>query len=429
MNERLLQYIWQFQYFNQGELTTIDGEPIQVLYPGQYNTNQGPDFSNARIRIGDTTWAGSVELHILTGDWYRHGHHHDQHYENVVLHVVWEHTGSRKMASPANERQTPPVLELQSRVPKLLLSRYEDLMNAASFIPCEKNIQSIKPLTWKSWKERLLAERLLRKSDRVLSCLQQNNNHWEETCWWLLARNFGISLNAEAFEAVARSVPLRILAKIKPQLYQVEAILLGQAGLLEQEFREPYPQLLQQEYRFQQSKYELKRSKHLLHYLRMRPGNFPAVRLAQLAMLVHRSDHLFGKIKDADSVNDVKSWITVTAGEYWNDHYRLDEPAAYRAKKTGAFMTGNIIINTIAPMLFAWGVQHDDNRYQLKALQWLEETAPESNQVIRGFSQIGITALNAFDTQALIELKNEYCSKKRCLECGVGNALLKNPGG
>ena len=249
LNERLLQFIWQFQYFNKNELATTNAEPVQVINPGQNNSNQGPDFGNAKIIIGATTWAGSVELHINTSDWQRHKHQDDKNYNNVILHVVWEDDGSRNTVPANNERNSVPlsvpILELKSRVAKILLQRYEELMNSTSFIPCEKSIALVPDITWKSWKERLLAERLIRKAAIVETYLQQNNHHWEETFWWLLARNFGMKVNGDAFEAVARSLPLTILAKHKNQIHQLEALLLGQAGLLNQNFEEDYPILLQ----------------------------------------------------------------------------------------------------------------------------------------------------------------------------------------
>jgi hypothetical protein len=318
-----------------------------------------------------------------------------------------------------------PVLELKGRVSKILLQRYEDLMNASSFIPCEKSIATVKDITWKSWKDRLLAERLVRKAKAVDTYLQQNNYHWEETFWWLLARNFGIKVNAEAFEAIAKSVSVNILAKHKNQIHQLEALLLGQAGLLEEKFSEDYPQLLQREYKFLQAKYKLKPINQPVHFLRMRPGNFPTIRLAQLAMLVHGAAHLFSKIKEVASLKEVKSWFDVTANDYWHYHYQLGSASAYKPKKLGATMIDNIIINTIAPVLFAYGNYHDENKFKDKALQWLEQTTAESNSITKGFVKLGIENKNAFDSQALIELKNEYCSKKRCLDCGAGNAILK----
>lgn len=416
MTERLLQYIWQFQYYNKGELSTAAGEPLQILFPGQFNTNQGPDFSDAKIKIGATTWAGTVELHINTSDWKKHNHQQDNNYNNVILHVVWEDD------TKANEL---PVLELKSRVPKVLLQRYEELMLSSSFIPCEKMIHTVRDITWKSWKERLLAERLLRKAAVVETYLRQNSYHWEATFWWLLARNFGMKVNADAFEAVARSLSINILAKHKNQIHQLEALLLGQAGLLQENFTEDYPVMLQKEYAFYKNKYGLQPINNPVFSLRMRPGNFPAVRLAQLAMLVHHSVHLFVEIKEAAEVKNVKSRFDITANDYWHYHYRFDEHSAFRKKKLGTAMIDNIVINTIAPVLFAYGNYHNEQLYKDKALQWLEETTAESNVITKGFEKLGLENRTAYDSQALIELKNNYCHPKRCLDCGVGNAILK----
>lgn len=417
ISERLLQFIWQFQYFNKSELETTAGEKVEVLFAGQLNSNQGPDFTDAKIIIGNTTWAGTVELHIKTSGWNKHNHQTDKNYRNVILHVVWENDQPDNMI---------PVLELKGRVSKILLQRYEELMESNSFIPCENSISSVKEITWKSWKDRLLVERLVRKSQTVESYLNQNNFHWEETFWWLLARNFGIKVNADAFEAMARSVSVNILAKHKSQIHQLEALLMGQSGLLEGEFENDYPIMLQKEYKFYKNKYSLKPINLPVFFLRMRPGNFPTVRLAQLAMLVHNSAHLFSKIKEASSVKDVKAWLDVTANDYWHYHYKFDEDSPYRKKKLGSAMIDNIIINTVCPVLFAYGNYHNENKYKDKALNWLEQTSAEKNNITKGFQLLGIENKTAFDSQSLIELKNEYCIKKRCLECGVGNAILKD---
>ncbi len=416
MNERLLQFIWQFQYFNNNELTTDSGEEIHILFPGQYNTNQGPDFSDARVRIGSTTWVGSIELHLKTSDWYKHQHQKDTNYNNVILHVVWEDDGSTDGL---------PVFELKSRIPKLLLQRYGELMNSSAFIPCEKSISTIHTITWKSWKDRLLVERLLRKAQVVEACLEQNKYHWEETFWWLLARNFGIKVNADAFEAIARSIPVNILAKHKTQVQQVEALLFGQAGLLNNHFLEDYPILLKREYEFLNKKYRLRPIHQPIHFLRMRPGNFPTIRLAQLAMLITRSAHLFSTIRELGTVKEVGGLFEITANDYWHYHYRFEEASPFKKKKLGETMIGNIIINTVVPVLFSYGKYHDENKYKEKALQWLEEMSAEINGITGGFQQLGIENKNAFDSQALIELKNEYCDKKRCLDCVIGNELLK----
>jgi len=421
VTERLLQFIWQFQYFNKSELSAVSGENVQIISPGQYNTNQGPDFTDAKIKVENTVWAGTVELHIKTSDWNRHEHQHDSNYNNVVLHVVWEND-----TTPNNI----PVIELKQRVSKILLKRYAELMNSSAFIACEKSIHAVRDITWKSWKERLMAERLLRKAGMVNSYLQQSDCHWEETFWWLLARNFGIKVNADAFEAMARSIPINLLSKHKSQIHQLEALLFGQAGLLKRNpaklgEEDDYLLLLRKEYEFLQNKYKMKPIPIPVHFLRMRPGNFPTLRLAQLAMLVHGSAHLFSRIRDAASVMEIKSWFDVTANDYWHYHYQFEEISSFKKKKLGASMSGNIIINTVIPVLFAYGNYHGEQKYKEKALRWLEEIAAENNSITNGFHTIGVENNNGYDSQALIELKNEYCDKRKCLDCAVGNAILK----
>lgn len=419
MTERLLQFIWQFQYFNKNELTTTTGDPVQIIAAGQYNTNQGPDFLQSRIIINHTNWAGNIELHVKTSDWHLHQHQNDKNYNNVILHVVWENDTT---ASP----NALPVLELKDRVSKILLQCYEDWMNSTTFIPCEKSIHLVNDITWQSWKERLLAERLIRKSISIGQSLQQNNYHWEETFWWQLARNFGIKINADAFEAIAKSISVNILAKHKNQVHQLEALLFGQAGLLNEDFTEDYPKLLQREYKFLHSKYDLQPIHIPVHFLRMRPGNFPSVRLAQLAILIQASTHLFSKIKDAASAAEVRNWLQVTANDYWHYHYRFDEAVSYKKKKLGTAMIDNILINTVAPVLFAYGNYQNDNSCKTKAIQFLESTSAEKNSITKGFEKLGVGNKNAFDSQSLLELKNEYCNRKKCLNCSIGNRILKN---
>ena len=417
MTERLLQYIWQFQYFNKSELATAEGEALQIIHQGNYNTDQGPDFSAATIKIGDTTWAGSIELHLHSSDWKNHKHSGDDNYKNVVLHVVWQH-------------DTPDALPfstliLQDKVSKFLLVKYDELLNANSFIPCEKMIHQVNELTWVSWKERLLVERLQHKSAITFNFLKKNNNHWEETFWWMVAKNFGIKVNSDAFEKIAQSISINILAKHKNQIHQLEALLFGQAGLLNSNFSEDYPRLLQKEYQFLKAKYQLQKIEAPLFFLRMRPANFPSVRLAQLAMLVHGSLHLFTAVKESKTIADIKALLYVTANDYWHYHYMFEEKSAFKKKNLGTQMIDNILINTVIPVLFAFGQYHKENSYKDKALQWLLELNAEKNNVTNGFVALGIENKNAFDSQSLIQLKNDYCNKKRCLDCAVGNALLK----
>ena len=421
MKERLLQYLWQYQYFNKNELTTSSGLPLQIIYQGNFNTNQGADFFEAKIKIGNTIWAGNIELHIKSSDWDLHNHSADKNYNNIILHVVWEHDREIKDITGS----TLPTLELQNRVSKLLLSKYEALLNTNSFIPCEKHVHSIKDLALISWKQRLLAERLENKASIIFSFLNQNNFHWEETFWWLIAKNFGIQVNSDAFEKIARSLPLSLLAKHKNQIHQLEALLFGQAGSLEKVFEEDYPKMLQKEYRFYKMKYKLIQPGVQLFFLRMRPANFPTIRLAQLAMLINKSTGLFSKVKETESLADVKEFFNLTANDYWHYHYLFDETSSYKKKKLGEQMTNNILINTIVPALFAYGLYHNEQQYKDKAIAWLEEIAPEKNVITKGFAILNYSSKNSFDSQSYIQLKNEYCNNKRCLECSIGNSLLR----
>lgn len=417
MNERLLQFIWQFQYFNKQELQTAAAEPLQIIHAGHLNTNQGPDFKEASVKIGNTVLVGAAELHLRTSDWLKHQHDGDANYKNVVLHIVWQHD--------ATIHTHVPVLELQHRVSKIMLQQYQQWMNNPQLVPCAGSIGHVKELVWMSWKERLLAGRLERKAAYAQQLLQQNKQHWEETFWQLLARNFGITINADAFEAIAKSVPVTILAKHKNQLPVLEALLLGQAGLLQGAFTEEYPKLLQREYEFYKTKYQLQPLNQPVHFLRMRPASFPTVRLAQLAALVYDASHLFSKIKEAATIDALIKLLNVTANDYWHYHYRIDEPTDYKPKKLGRQMVLNIVVNSIVPVVFAYGLMHKDELLKEKALHWLQQLPAEKNSITQGWQQLGIASQHAFDSQALIELKTQYCSKKRCLECGVGNALLK----
>ena len=421
MTERLLQYIWQFQYFNTRNLLTTQGESLQILYNGSYNTNQGPDFLNAKIRTGITTWAGSIEIHINASDWKTHQHSSDKNYTNVILHVVWNND-EKGLKLPF------PTLELQQHVSSLLIKRYEELMQSAQFIPCQPHIRTVPGLILTSWKERLLVERLQKRSCYIENLLQKNNQHWEETFWWMLARNFGIKINSDAFERIAQSIPVNILAKHKNQIQQLEALLMGQAALLDKIFDEDYPNMLRKEYNFLQKKYGLQKAHAPLYFLRMRPANFPTVRLAQLAMLVQRSHHLFSYIREADSLKAVQELLDVTANDYWHYHYIFDEATAFKKKTLGHQMIQNICINTVIPVLYAYGYLNNMEAYKIKALQWMEELSAEKNAITKGFQSMGIQNKSAYDSQALIQLKNEYCNYKHCLQCAVGNQLMKSNG-
>jgi hypothetical protein len=306
-----------------------------------------------------------------------------------------------------------------------MIERYRKLEQTDTFIACSGFIHQIREITWISWKDRLIAERLTRRTEKVFLLLEQNSHHWEEIFWWMLAGNFGIKVNAEAFEALARTLPVRLLSRHKNQIHQLEALLFGQAGLLENDFEEEYPKLLQREYRFFQKKYQLVPIAHPIHFLRMRPGNFPSIRLAQLAMLIHVSAHLFSKILEIKDLPELIQTLKVTANDYWHYHYLPDRLTTYKKKTLGDDMINSLIINSFAPILFAYGLYHKEEKYKQKAMQWLEQIHAEQNTVLKQFADLSIKCKSAYDSQALLELKTQYCDQKLCLKCAVGNEYLK----
>jgi hypothetical protein len=422
MTEKLLQFIWQFQYFNRDSLSTTDGQNIQIISPGILNKNQGPDFEQARLKIGDTSWAGSVELHIKSSDWIRHRHHNDERYQKIILHVVWLNDGNITDQSG----ESIPALVLENRVSKLLLNTFDNWMQASGQIPCADSLSKVNTIVWQAWKQRLLIERMMDKYELIRFHLKDTSNHWEEVCWRMLCRYFGGNINRVSFEQLAVSLPVQILGKHKNQIHQLEALLLGQAGLLHKNFTEDYPLMLYKEYQFLQHKYKLRVINLPPSFLRMRPSNFPTIRLAQLAMLIHNSQQLFSKITTAAEPGELSKLFDVTANDYWHYHYKFDEASEFFPKKLGHQMWETLLINAIVPLLFAYGVYNNDEKTKEKALSWLDKIPAEKNSVIAPFTRSNISIERAYDSQALLQLKKEYCDAKRCLECSIGNAILKH---
>jgi hypothetical protein len=422
MNERLLQFIWQFQYYNPHALYTTEGEPLLIEKPGAWNHHQGPDFSEAIIRIGSTRWVGNIELHLRSSDWEKHRHSADDHYSNIILHVVWQDD----QPLHGSNGVLVPTLELQHRIPRLLLERYQQMMQTVTTVPCQGFLPGLQELAWRAWKERLVAERLIRRSEQVLQRLEQAGHHWEEVCWQMLASGFGMKVNSVLFEQVAFTLPVNLLSRHRTQIHHLEALLLGQANLLNGRFTDNYSILLQREYRFLKKKYQLRPVGKQPAFLRMRPAAFPTVRLAQLAMLLHRTTAIFATLKEATDPGKILDIFMVTANDYWHYHYRFDEETKFQPKHLGRQMAENIMVNTVIPVLFAYGLYTKDESYRERAIQWLYGLAAEQNRITRGWQQSGITHSSALDSQALIELTNHYCINRRCLECAVGNRILKN---
>ncbi|MBC6489458.1 DUF2851 family protein [Flavihumibacter stibioxidans] len=417
MQERLLQFIWQEKYFNASELLTVTGEKLIIQDGGSFNTNQGPDFTNARILLDGTFWAGNIELHTKSSHWYQHRHEQDPNYRNIILHVVWEDD------TPELSRSLP-TLVLQNRVPSIMLSRYSDLMMQASAIACQHLVEDVPRDLWLHWKKDLLHQRLRRKAAMVLDLLKEARNHWEECHWWWTARHFGGPVNGAFFEQVARSISIKQLARHRNQVIQLEALLLGQANLLDESNSDPYVQLLQREFQYLREKYSLRQVHGRVQKLRMRPAAFPEVRLAQLAMLLHRGGQLHQRMIETTGLRELENLLDITANDFWHYHYTLQEATPYQPKHIGQEMGHQLIINAIVPLVYAAGLRQHQSLLQQRAVSWLEQITAEQNSLLRGWERAGVEIINAAESQAMTELKKCYCTAKRCLDCEIGKFLL-----
>jgi len=416
MKEAFLYYLWENRLLT-GHLATDQRLPIEVIHTGYRNYDSGPDYLEAKIKIGDQLWAGHVEIHVRTSDWTRHGHQHDQAYQNVVLHVVYEHD------TYVNDI---PVLELKGHFDPNLYNHYENFLYAQRWIACERHLNEVQVFTKNTWMERMAIERLQEKAKFVEKLLIANKFDWEDTLYRQLLRYFGMKVNNEAFETLASLLPFKTLLKHADQLVQLEAMLLGCAGFLEFDFHEEYPAQLKREFAALKAKF------HLLampaerwKFLRMRPLNFPTVRLAQMAHLIHQNGCLFSKIKEAENAHEAKTLFDVTASGYWDTHYRFSVAGPLKPKHLGNGTADVLIINAVVPLLFCYGKFHKNDSYCEKALQFLEQTTSEDNSIVRHFTLRAMTPLNAMQSQALLHLYNNYCKRKRCLECSIGNILLQ----
>ena len=422
--EDFIHYIWKFRLFERDNLQTTAGESIEVFSAGLPNSDSGPDFHNARLRIGDTTWAGNVELHINSSDWHKHKHTYDGAYKNVILHVV--HRDDEPITLPDGRRLA--TLELKDRISPDLYNRYHGLVfGNQQFIPCEGTVRHVDDITLRNWLTRVLVERLEKRSAAVMAALEKNKGDWEETFYQFLAAQFGFKTNALPFELMAKSLPQLTLAKHKNNPLQIEALVFGQAGFLEDEFKDDYPAKLKEEYGFLRKKYNLTPiEKHLWKFMRMRPQNFPSIRLAQFAALIVRSNHLFSKMIEIKDVNYLRKLFTdLDINPYWETHYRFGLESKPSSKSLGESSIDILLLNTFVLFLFSYGKHNQQEYYINRSLKLLEKLPAEENNIVTNFDLVGIKVNTAFDSQALLELKNNYCSYKKCLQCGVGNKILR----
>ena len=422
MKEDFLHYLWKFKKFDTINLKTSNEEEITIINVGQYLELAGPDFFNAQITIGNQKWAGNVEIHLKSSDWYVHHHERDSAYENVILHVVWENDTE---IFRSNNTEIP-VLELKKYVEKATVANYQSLLSPKSWIFCEKQIKDINEFTFKNWQERLFFERLERKSKPIFELLEQTNSDWEAVLFILLAKNFGLNTNGEIFMKIAHSIPFSIIRKESFEVENLEALLLGTAGLLDSEKEDNYFKDLKFRYYYLLHKYQIEKNFiEPVQFFKHRPDNFPTIRLSQLANLYHSQQNLFSKISTVSSLVNTYRIFEVSASEYWQNHYQFDKDSPKKKKALSKSFIDLLVINTIIPLQFAYA-KSQGKEVSEDLICLVNEVAPEKNAIIDKFSSFGIKSKNAFETQSLLQLKNEYCNKSKCLECAVGMELLKS---
>lgn len=423
MQEAFLHFLWQFQYFDKTRLKTSDGRSVQVIRPGIWNTNAGPDFMQARVVVDGLEWAGNVEMHLRSSDWQQHRHQHNAAYENVILHVVWEHNQS--IHHP--DGTEIPVVTLQPHTDKNLITKYEFLLENLAPIPCVSQFKSVKDIHKRQALDKALMSRVQEKAVSVKQIYQQSQQNWEETAYQILARNFGFKINGEAMLALAQSLPLKILHKHADSLLQLEALLFGQAGLLPTHNEDAYVQSLNREYQFLKHKYNLDSPLTVSQwkFLRLRPANFPTLRIAQLAALIHRKKFLFSSFLSLEKPEEIVSLLETKPSAYWQEHYHFNKTSKHEGN-LGKDSLHNILINSVVPLLVGYAELRNEQSYVERAVALLEVLPAEDNKITRLWKDsMNLSIKNAFDSQACLELYTHFCSERKCLLCPVGVSLLK----
>ncbi|APG64037.1 hypothetical protein LPB136_01025 [Tenacibaculum todarodis] len=422
MKEDFLHYVWRYKLIASAEIETTKNEEIEILNPGVYNTNSGPDFLNTQLKINKQLWVGNVEIHLNSSDWYLHKHEEDVNYDAVILHVVWQHDVEVFM----KDNSPIPTLELKGLIDNNLLKSYQNLFSKQQrWIPCENQISEVDKFVVNNWLERLYFERLERKSSVIEELLNKSNSDYEAVLFQLLAKNFGLKTNAEAFLSLATSLDFSVVRKESFNAESLEALLFGQAGFLEEVAEENYQNELKKEYEYLKHKHKLSPiANRQFQFFRMRPNNFPTIRIAQLVSLFNKHQNLFSKLIEVTKMEDFYSLLSVEVNEFWKTHYTFETTSKKSPKKLTKSFIDLLLINTIIPLKF----QYLNSRGEVDEedfLQLIQQLKPEKNTIISKFSDLKISAKNAFESQALLELKNNYCAPKQCLQCAIGKTILK----
>ncbi|GGI57045.1 DUF2851 family protein [Winogradskyella haliclonae] len=420
MQEDFLHFIWKYKKFDVSNLWSTKGESISVVNLGQHNHNSGPDFFNAQININGQLWAGNVEIHVKSSDWYVHNHEKDKTYDNVILHVVWEHDSD--IFRKDNSEIT--TLELKDIIDSMLLNSYNKLLQSKSWINCETDFSNTNEFLINNWLERLYVERLERKSKDIETLLFASNNDWEAVLFKMLVKNFGLKVNGESFLSLANSFNFPVIRKIRPELSDLEALFFGQAGLLDNDVQDVYFQDLYERYQFLKQKFQLNNQGIMpLQFFRLRPPNFPTLRLSQLAVLYHREPSLFSDIIKVNTKEEFYKLFKVEASEFWNTHYTFAKISKSTKKKLSKSFIDLLIINTILPLKFSYakarGKAIEDSIFAL-----VKSLDLESNSITEKFLSIKPLDKSGLTSQALIQLKTEYCNKNKCLQCAIGSYLI-----
>ncbi|MHA4895197.1 DUF2851 family protein [Pedobacter sp. PWIIR3] len=423
ISENFLFFIWQFRLFDHRDLKCADGRRLRILNPGKLNKNAGPDFTEARITVDHILWAGDVEIHVKASDWKLHNHQDNNAYEAVILHVVYEND----LAVCRPNGQVIPTLIIKNIFSEDLVANYSNLLKETNRFPCRQQIAEIDQVIVNSFLSELLIERLLQKSEEVLIKLAERKGDWNETFYFFLARNFGFKVNAGAFEMLATSLPKQVLDKCSHDPTDVEALIFGQAGFLNEQINEDYPTQLRSAYHFLRSKHKLNPVPvSIWKFLRMRPLNFPTIRLAQLAALQIRSRDFFSAILAAATLKDLlKHLEDLPVNRYWETHYHFKKEADHVPLQLGKKTIENILINTVCVLLFTYGRYTANDAMVDRAVNFLEQIPPERNSIVNQYVESGLTISSAFSSQAVLQLNKYYCAQKKCLNCGIGIKILK----
>lgn len=421
IKEDFLHYLWKLKKIDFSNLTTSKGETVTILDFGKYNTDSGPDFFNARVKIDDTIWAGNIEMHVFSSDWIKHKHHLDPAYNNVILHVVYE--DDMKITNSAGIEL--PVVELKTRIFEKDLKNYKLLRFNKNWIPCEKAIDKVSFISKENALEKSLTDRLVNKSSHLKSILEEEKGDWDEAFYIFLSRYFGMKTNSDAFETLAKKLPYKIILKEKDDINKIEALLFGQAGMLQELFSDEYPLFLKNEYEHLRNKYNLTPIPvSMWKFSKLRPLNFPTIRISQLAYILFKQEHLFRNVFECSDLNCLYKIFKAQTSVYWENHYTFDEKSINKKKYLGKNSIEILIINAVIPALFYYGHLNNDVAYKERALDILMQLPAENNSIIKKWKDLGIEVKSAYDSQALLELKQNYCDKKRCLECPIGNEIM-----